>query len=270
MPKILYSEYNKIAELYNSGVSQESIKKIYNCGQTAITTVLHKQGIELRDDSHKKRKYLLNENYFDNIDTSNKAYTLGLFYADGCNYMTNNNIFIELQELDKDILEKINADMQSDRNLKINKLHDKNIHWQNSYRLCITNKHMSEQLFMLGVVPRKSLILKFPNFIPDCFLRDFIRGYFDGDGCIEWNKSKFLTVASTSEFCNSLKQILFLKLNIHSSVVNTANKSSNTKILEICGKKQIIQFLDYIYDNSELHIDRKYNHYLQIKESLNK
>lgn len=29
MLKILYSEYNKIAELYNSGVSQESIKK-YN------------------------------------------------------------------------------------------------------------------------------------------------------------------------------------------------------------------------------------------------
>jgi intein/homing endonuclease len=58
----------------------------------------------------------------------------------------------------------------------------------------------------MGMVPNKSLVLKFPD-IPKEMYRHFIRGYFDGDGslCLHINKrGKFqplLSITSTDDFC---------------------------------------------------------------------
>lgn len=35
-----------------------------------------------------RRTYSINDNIFDNINNQDKAYVLGLLYADGCNYQT--------------------------------------------------------------------------------------------------------------------------------------------------------------------------------------
>ena len=53
------------------------------------------------------RKYDLNENYFEKVDSPEKAYLLGLIYADGCNYTPTNTITFYFQEQDKHILEDI-------------------------------------------------------------------------------------------------------------------------------------------------------------------
>jgi len=55
--------------------------------------------------SQAQRKYSLNENYFDEIDTSNKAYILGFLYADGYNNRINNTVVLSLFKQDREILE---------------------------------------------------------------------------------------------------------------------------------------------------------------------
>ena len=65
-----------------------------------------------------KRKYDVNDNYFDIIDSQEKAYIFGLFYADACNYEYNGRIKIDLQEDDKEILEIIKDKLEYTGTLK--------------------------------------------------------------------------------------------------------------------------------------------------------
>ena len=267
-PLIPVDEYENIVNLYNSGLSQSKVGSIYNVGHYIIGKILKKCGVKSRDDSHKSRKYTINENYFDIIDSSNKAYILGLLYSDGCNYPPQHRVKLELQERDKDILDKINVEIQSNKPLNFNNLNSKNPNWQNTYRLDITNKHISDKLVDLGVVQNKSLILEFPRFLDKSMYGPFLRGYLDGDGHIEWGNTRFITIVSTQKFCEYVKYFCENDLNIKCSICNTANKDSNTKLLYIHGKQRIKLFLDFIYKDAELYIERKYNIYQKICKEL--
>ena len=50
--------------------------------------------------------------------------------------------------------------------------------------MSIRNDRLYEDLRKFGLKRRKSLTLKFSTHIKDQHLSHFIRGYFDGDGCI--------------------------------------------------------------------------------------
>lgn len=67
------------------------------------------------------KKYTFNKNYFEKIDSEDKAYFLGLLYADGCNSTsaTQNHasIVLNLQEGDKEILEKFMKYINSNKPL---------------------------------------------------------------------------------------------------------------------------------------------------------
>ncbi len=131
--------------------------------------------------------YNINENFFDIIDTQEKSYILGFLYADGTNIDTNdgqNSISFTQLEQDIDILEKINMAMDSTYPIHsyIQKSNDKI-----KCKLSFYSQKISDCLTELGAPPRKSLILEFPNkemFKSEDLIRHFIRGYFDGDGCI--------------------------------------------------------------------------------------
>lgn len=266
--RIPESEFSEIVRLYLSGQSLCQLQEKYHIDRRSIRKILVYCDVPIRDHSHQKRKYTLNENYFDVLDTPNKAYILGLLYADGCNYTPQNRIKLELQEQDKDILLQINAELGTNKPLTKQELHKKNPNWKDSYRLSIINKHMSETLNNWGMIQNKSLVLTFPDFLEEELLPHFIRGYFDGDGHIEWSYSKFLTVASSLEFCESLQQYCERVLHISSSIYPTYNKESNTKVLHIFGKENIYLFLKHLYDNSSLHIDRKYNLFKKIEQEM--
>lgn len=127
------------------------------------------------------RKYNLNEEYFDCIDTPNKAYILGLMCADGCNYPPKHTAFISLQESDKNLLEKIRKEMDSNQPLRIIDQSSRNHNNYTYNNMCTYNMHSThicDSLTKLGVVKNKSLILEFPN-IPETLYSHFIRGYFD-------------------------------------------------------------------------------------------
>jgi hypothetical protein len=268
-PLIHTKEYENIVNLYKSGLSQAKIGEIYNVGYYIIGKILKKCGVEARDDSHKFRKYTINENYFDSIDTPNKAYLVGLLYSDGCNYPPQHRVKLELQERDKDILDRINSEIQSNKPLAFNNLNSKNNNWQNTYRLDITNKHISDKLVELGVVQNKSLILEFPTWLDEQLYAPFLRGYLDGDGHIEWNDSRFITIVGTSQFCKHVKDFCEHNLDIKCVIHNTANKDSNTKLLYIGGKCKVKRFLDFVYKDADLYIERKYNLYQKICMEMN-
>ena len=132
-----------------------------------------------------ERKYNYNENYFEKIDSPEKAYCLGFWYADGYVETSPNHVISIAQiDLQKDILEKIAHEFGSDKPIYERK-HEKG---RIFYVLQFNGEKLTSDLIKLGCTTNKSLTLQFPTYkiVPIEFMSHFIRGYFDGDGCI-WN-----------------------------------------------------------------------------------
>ena len=269
---ITESDELKMVEAYNDGATIRNTAKQFDVGEKRVSDILKKHNVQILMSCERPSKYLLDEHYFDCVDTQDKAYMLGFLYADGCN--CNNHISICLQERDRDILDKINQALSSNRPLGFIDYSSRKGNCQNQYRLDIANQHMSEQLSLLGMIPNKSLVLKFPEWLQPDLYPHFIRGYFDGDGYVSksYNNAK-LTIVSTKDFCESVQKIVRDNLGINACIyLCHKNELTPTRTLQISGRNQIRKFLDYIYNDANLYLQRKYDIYKSLyeqKENIN-
>ena len=266
--KIKKDEYDNIVNLYLSGCSLSQIADIYNtCGGT-ISKVLKCCGVDCRPPEESNRKYLFNEHYFDEVNTKNKAYILGLLYADGCNYPRNNGIRLELQERDKEILEKINKEINNEKPLKFYNRSKITNGAQDTYTIELFSKYFSDTLAKKGVVPRKSFILTFPEWLDESLYSSFLLGYSDGDGCISKDITRAnWSIVSTNEFCQSVANILVKELGIDKYNIyapSSMDKNKNTRVLYITGKNRVKTVLVWFYNDAELYLQRKYDIYKSI------
>ena len=87
--------------------------------------------------------------------------------------------------------------------------------YPNSSQLRLNSKILSQDLINLGCIPKKSLVLGFPE-IPKEYLCHFVRGFFDGDGSIHFNKPNTIKISfiSTQKFLEKLQIELNKELNI--------------------------------------------------------
>jgi len=203
-----------------------------------------------------KKQLEYDETFFQKIDSEEKAYWLGFIYADGC--ISDSNRF-ELSLALKDYSHLI----------KLGKLLNKEITKDNfRCRLSINNKTFGESLKNYGVIPRKSLILKFPKTILPEFISSFIRGYFDGDGCIYYGK-KDLTSSSQAVSLIGTGDMLTTILKYTKIVVKLSHDARHHKdcyFIRIGKTKDIIKFLDYLYKDAEVYLDRKYEKYCRLRQ----
>ncbi len=259
---------NRIAMLYQSGMTQKKICEQLLITEMGIKRALKRKGVSKRTSSECNRRFNRYSNYFDLIDTPNKAYILGLIYADGCNHVDTGCLIISLQEEDFYLLEKIKEELEYEGPLRFNNLNAKNPKYKNQYILRITDRHISDKLLQWGVVNSKSLTLTFPNFLSEELIPHFMRGYFDGDGCVYYdekrNKCSTQTVG-TNNFCNTLSSIL-KKINCKNSIKHPKQCKQETVILQTGGNKSTYLFLSWMYKDAELRLERKYQKYISFCE----
>lgn len=247
-----------IVEMYNNGMSTYDIGKLYNTTDETIRCWLNKYGIDRRHSV-----YTVDEHYFDIIDTQEKAYILGLLYADGYHNKQKNTISITLQEEDKHILDEINLLIQNTHPLIFvnNKKYKES--WKNCYKLLITNSHMSCVLEKYGLLQNKSLILKFPDWLDKSLQRHFIRGYFDGDGHISKQQYKYnMSIVGTQDFCDGISTIIEKELQLFPHLYISSLEEKSTRTLMLTRKNDCKMFFDWIYEDASLFLKRKYDVYL--------
>lgn len=211
------------------------------------------------------RKYTLDENYFDTINSSNKAYILGFIYADG-SVSKRGNLTICLSKKDTEILEFIKEELNYSGVIS-SKLINKNEY----SLLSIDSKVMVNRLIELGIVPNKTYNSSVLPTIPKEYFNDTLRGYFDGDGSIYKNGEKGFTVCFSSNIniLNSLKSY-FDDLTIKTSNIRLRNKNSEySAMLEIRGNNQIIKIKNLLYSESNIfYLKRKYNKFVEFEEYI--
>ena len=252
---IVWSE-DQIRYIINEYTEQDrtlkSLSEEFSIQPQSIRNLLRKNNIEITNK--KTRLYPRNSNYFNQIDTQDKAYWLGMLLSDGS--ITNGNS-INLGLKDKEHLEKFKQAIAAPAH-KIITIEDNRYNPPCiNYRLSIRDKKMAQDLAKYNIVPNKSYIdFSFPD-IPEEFYPDFIRGYFDGDGSIYFTNNKYiLSWVGNKKFLTDLKIIL----NKENISLCQNSKSKITYDLKISGAKDVFKILHYMYDNSttDIRLDRKY------------
>ena len=195
--------------------------------------------------SQNARKYNINQDYFKTW-SHNMAYILGLWYADGCIY--GGKMFdITLHKKDKYILKQIAKELGYEGNLY-------DYVDRQAARLNFSCVVIYKDIEALGGTERKSLTVTFPQ-VPEEYLHDFIRGYFDGDGCIMRLKRNRINSAFT---CGSKQflDVLWEKLKQYAGVEGGSYDPSCVSLK--FGKKDSLKIGQYMYkDNPELFLLRK-------------
>lgn len=222
-----------------------------------------------------QRKYKIDDDYFNKIDTPNSAYILGLIFTDGCH--TGYQIQLALSEGDKYILEDINLELKSNRPLKhrlgpevVSSTSGKIYQSKDTYCLIMRSKQICDNMLKYGVTPRKSKTVKFPTWINPELSSHFIRGVMDGDGCISKSirsgrKEFRVELASSSpDFSYGFKDFIEKQLDIQISIKSFDGnfkagiyKEENQKI-----------FLDWIYQDKTLFLKRKFDRYMEFINNL--
>ena len=197
---------------------------------------------------------------FETIDTEEKAYWLGFLYADGSVGSNEAKIELGLAEQDLHQIEKFRDFIGIQNKISYRKN-------TKSYRFSFRSKSCKEDLIKQGCVPKKSLVLQFPTKeqVPDKFLKDFIRGYFDGDGWFTNTESCFqVGIVSTEDFILGLlerMQELLPNLKYDSALYQNHKGNNVTKKYYFNSFKDVYIFLNWIYTNAQVYLDRKYEHY---------
>lgn len=209
-----------------------------------------------KQQSINSRKYHINQNYFKTW-SSKMAYILGLWFADGCIY--GGKMFdITLHAKDKYLLKQIAKELEYEGNLY--DYVDRQAARLNFSCIVIYNDIVS-----LGGTECKSNTMTFPN-IPEEYLSDFIRGYFDGDGSIMLLKNKRVNSAFTSGskiFLDSLWEILKKYAGVEGGSYDPSCKSIKF------GKRDTQRIGDFIYKNNpELFLLRKQEKFKKFQEDI--
>ena len=214
----------------------------------------------------------LNYKLFDEINSEESAYFLGLMCADGNNFVSKRDdyqIAIALQTMDLHILETFKQNLCPNQIIKFKKR--RKPHHHDQFKLKIDSKIISRQLTKLGCIPAKSLKLKMPK-IPEYLFHHFVRGYFDGDGSIYFNAKQRKShiydaytwkITSSFDFCKSVK----IKLDYIHGIKLYLKKSNNgiTTSITINGNHQVIKLMEWMYRGANIYLYRKYNRFLHLK-----
>jgi hypothetical protein len=275
-------EINIISD-FNSGMLIKDISIKYNENLKLIYSIIHRHNLSLRSEDN--RTYHINHNYFDNIDTTEKAFYFGLLFADGCNDLFRNRISISLIENNSLVLYKLRNILQGENGNKMYRVDPSHNAWSKQFqiRYQFSSKNICEKLNSHGMIPSvKSKYKKFPDVIggASCeIIKSFILGYIIGNGSVELIISKTsdiiigstISIASTKEMCQSIKLIFETYINKNLNLHINKTKSSYTKVVSCNNKFGCYHIAKWLLNNSYNCIDiRKLNDLKLYKEYCDK
>jgi hypothetical protein len=260
----------KVIEMFNQKHTLTEISNYFGYKSNgSIRKLLKNEGFNTSQmTGQKNRSKSLNENYFDNIDTPNKAYILGWIMSDG--YVSKNKLVFGLKDLE--ILEFIKNETESGHKISEVFVHDKRTNkTYQQHILQITSKKMSESLNKLGIHQSKSFTVDLPK-INKILYPHLIRGLFDGDGYVGEGKNsagdlfpRFSLILSEKLY-NSLTSI-FNDLNIELKKPDIVAEKNGDLILKlrVYRKKELRCFFNYIYgDGNVSKLNRKYDKFKEL------
>lgn len=212
------------------------------------------------------KRHSWDNSYFKKIDNHEKAYWLGFIYADGNVKTRNNNkggLFqIALGEKDSHHVEKLKECLKSTHAI----CKDRNV-----VKFVLPQREIFDDLARLGVHPRKSLTLEFPNKeqVPEEFVNSFILGYFDGDGSMSIRGYKWhWEIVATKDFAEKSQEAIVRNTILNKGLLTLEKRNSSGNLFylvwggSVASKQEesidrLFGLYNYLYRNSPIYLKRK-------------
>lgn len=259
-------QLRSIELMYKEGKTLQEIASIIGFHKQTIGNIIKEKGFSRPNNNRVNKR--INSSYFSIIDSEEKAYWLGFLFTDGSvdHYGVTGRIRLQLQKIDVDILEKYKECLCLDCKI----IEDKQ---RNLVSVEFTDEQIFNDLSKYGIVPNKTYECKHIPFnkIPPQFLVHFIRGLYDGDGCLTMSEdcSTDVTFGFTSYYESIVQEFQLAIDNLINKTTHNKNVYTNTWHTNWRGRLQILSILDILYKDSNIYLDRKYQKYLKLKDSLN-
>ena len=250
-----------ICKMYGRKTAHQ-ISKELNCSVSFVKKIWKENDLTGTINTN----YYYDINYFEKIDSPQKAYWLGFIASDGNLYRREGHqglVSISVNEKDIELLDNLKKDLNTTKPIHI--IEDKRRPDTRMACLQITGDKFFNDILNLGIGIRKTFSMNLDEVfqkIPKKFIPDFILGYFDGDGSIDIpqdntiNKSH-VRIAGPEK---SLKvfQSFFLSLGITSSIqIDNRKYSQPFGSLEFKNSSEKYCFLKIIYSSEINSLNRK-------------
>lgn len=199
----------------------------------------------------RKQKYSVNHNFFDVIDTEEKAYWLGFITADGCiNDTGKSTLIVELKKTDSAHLQKLCNALGSDRPVLPSS--------KNCAKVTFGSWQLVDSLALLGVGPRKSATVR-PWYGPEHLMSHYWRGMVDGDGTIspqhtrnKWTVGLCGSIHCVVEFCNWARTITGSE-----ALPRQSSASPSCWYWQVAGTWAPQSLIKALYGDASVYLDRK-------------
>lgn len=262
-----------IVNMYESGNSSIAIAKHYQCSVNSIKRFLNKNNVQLRSNKINSKKNFCDEKYFETIDTDEKAYWLGFIFADGyVSKIESPKLGISLSNKDRDHLVKFKEAISFTGEIKdyiVTSGYKPGVTYS---RIIMTSEKIVDDLFRYNLIEKKSLILDRPQNLDPAFYFSFIRGYFDGDGCITTGTPTKNAKHYSINITGTENLLLFIKEQIELNNIAVINKFYQRKKespalnIKFGGNKQVLKFFHYAYDDATVYLERKYKIFAEVQK----
>lgn len=244
--KFFNKQRKQIADEWQQGATSTALAQKYNVNNVTILDIVNTQGV--KTFRRPKTKYKINDKFFKEITTENQAYWLGFLAADG---NINNNAFrLYISNVDKEHLIRFQKDLQSNHPIR-NEIN-------NIVSLTIGRKTIVKDLEKLYICKNKTGNEKFPYMINEPLYRHYIRGYFDGDGCLylgkEYKKTHLSFTCANLEFLEDIQSLLVKNANVNKIKIQNYQ---TYYMLSYCGNGNCNKIYHYLWDSSSIYLPRK-------------
>lgn len=244
-----------------------------------LNQILKDNGIKKRTyaeaaiESNQNRALHKNKEYF-SVQSPNMAWVLGFLAADGTLSKKGNNIRIGLSSTDREILERIKQDIEIE-----NPIHDfTNRQGFDCSELNWVCKEHREELAKYSIVPQKTFILEPPYVLDKKYWLDYVRGYFDGDGSVNFIEAngKRPYTALRWQVCSATPSVLEFILNVLEYYdipkVNIQKQNRKSSVLYCIqySTNSTKKIYEILYSTpSTLYLARKKRHFEEIIQKIN-
>ncbi|MDX5808716.1 endonuclease [Bacillus cereus group sp. BfR-BA-02730] len=183
--------------LYQEGYDLTYISDKTGVSRQTILNYLNDAGVEIRSYSESSRKYEVDEEFFEEIDSAYKAYILGLVFSSG-NLLEHYKSYSLSMVVKKDRVSILEEVFQALTNKKTEEL--LYVSADNCYKDRICSLKLYNSLKKLGLNFRSDMT--FPA-LEEKYLEHFLKGYLKGSSSFA-SKRGYLTINSEPLFYESL------------------------------------------------------------------
>jgi hypothetical protein len=211
------------------------------------------------------RKNLVDSAGFNDLSTNWHAYWTGFIAADGCVYVSEEKHVARLQLIlkmsDADHLRNFREGVSASAPVTVGNNSQRDI-----AKIIVHDSYLVAALAKWGIVPNKTLVMSWPDHLPESVVSAYIRGYYDGDGTLyqRHRSDKYSSWTETvCRFTSGCPSFLDgLEYELHKRGIRTVkryrNQGSNAYVLPLSViKYKLLAFADMMYQGSTVSLPRK-------------